>query len=92
MIDTILKDYSEDALQQLLLENAKESEDNDDWLKVDPEELEALLQQRTGKMDEQELKQTASVDLEKMMANFEQFVEGSKSGVEGVNFPGKRSV
>ncbi|KAI9028156.1 SGT1 protein-domain-containing protein [Phycomyces nitens] len=98
LMDEILKEYSEDALMELL--NAEETEDSDEWMNVDPKQLEDLLAQKMGKMKEkmmndveQDLEEDnedgeVPVDLEKIMAQFETFVEGSRSGVDGVEFPG----
>ncbi|OAD78580.1 SGT1 transcription factor [Phycomyces blakesleeanus NRRL 1555(-)] len=98
LIDKILKEYSEDALVELL--KTEETEDSDEWMNVDPKQLEDLLAQKMGKMKEkmmgdieQDLEEDnedgeVPVDLEKIMAQFESFVEGSRSGVDGVEFPG----
>lgn len=103
-IDELLADYSDEKLQELLSKH-QEPEDSDDWMNVDPRQLEEMLIQRMGlardKMiaDMQEELFDASdnddddaepkVDLETMMNKFEKFLEQSKSGIEGVDFPGK---
>ncbi|KAI8372944.1 SGT1 protein-domain-containing protein [Radiomyces spectabilis] len=99
-IDAILATYSEEELQQMLETHDSEESDSEDWMHVDPQQLEDLLNKRMKRMQEsvmadmdreidQEEKST-EVDLDKMVANFEQFIEGSRSGVEGVQFPGER--
>lgn len=91
-IDDTLETYSEQSLKQLLDENKDQVEDDESWMNVDPKQLEELLMQRMGRMQEQMFNEEDldgdNVDLDKMMSQFEQFIEGSKSGVEGVNFPG----
>ncbi|KAI8147285.1 SGT1 protein-domain-containing protein [Fennellomyces sp. T-0311] len=97
-IDDLLASYSDSALEKLLKCN-KNVEDSDDWMNVDPQQLEELLNQRMGQVQngmleeiEREINEDelgAGVDLDKMMAQFEKFIEGSKSGVEGVDFPGE---
>lgn len=98
-IDALLEDYSEEALRQLLEENEKERPDSDAWMNVDPHELEALMTQRMGEQVTSEMERdfveededgsaAPGVDLESMLAQFEKFVEGSKSGIEGVEIPG----
>ena len=88
------KQLTEQALQQFLQTVASKDdvEDDESWMNVDPKQLEELLMQRMGRMQEQMFNEEAldgeNVDLDKMMGQFEQFLEGSKSGVEGVNFPG----
>lgn len=100
-IDALLAEYTEEGLQELLNSN-QGAEDSDEWMNVDPQQLEELLMQRMGQMNNKMMQDMAkdifgsddaggqepAVDLEKIMSNFEQFVEGSKSGIEGVEFPG----
>jgi hypothetical protein len=91
-IDHILKQYSEQALQQLIQNNTRK-EDNDDWMNVDPQQLEELLMKRMKDNMMDDLKKDfdvgqQGVDLEAIMSNLENFVENSKSGVDGVEFPG----
>lgn len=94
-IDHILKQYSEQTLQQLVDSNTRQ-EDNDDWMNVDPQQLEDLLMKRMGHMKDNMMADLEKdfdvdqqgVDLESIMSNLENFVENSKSGVDGVEFPG----
>ncbi|KAI8328393.1 SGT1 protein-domain-containing protein [Choanephora cucurbitarum] len=99
-IDTLLSHYSDEALEKLLDRYSNEPEDSDDWMNVDPQQLEELLMKRMGTMNQsmmadlqKDFSPTGSrqleegVDLEKMMSNFENFVENSKSGIDGVEFP-----
>ncbi|KAI9260746.1 SGT1 protein-domain-containing protein [Phascolomyces articulosus] len=98
-IDDILSNYSEKSLDELLKANP-DIQDSDDWMHVDPQQLEDLLNQRMGQMQSgvmadiereinNEQEQEPNVDLDKMMSQFEKFIEGSKSGLDGVNFPGE---
>ncbi|KAI9477077.1 SGT1 protein-domain-containing protein [Zychaea mexicana] len=101
-IDNLLSTYSEEALDKLLKANP-DIEDNDDWMNVDPQQLEELLNQRMGQMQngmmadfEREINDEdddpmpeGGVDLDKMMSQFANFIEGSKSGLDGVDFPGE---
>ncbi|RCH92952.1 hypothetical protein CU098_001350 [Rhizopus stolonifer] len=89
-IDRLLAEYSPEALHALVA-SAPDIQDSDDWMNVDPQQLEELLMKRMGNMNEQmmaDLQQDVGgeVDLEKMMSSFENFVE-KKSGIEGVEFP-----
>ncbi|KAI8354657.1 SGT1 protein-domain-containing protein [Blakeslea trispora] len=101
-IDTLLSGYSDEALERLTMNSSKESEDSDDWINVDPQQLEELLMKRIGTMNQSmmaDLQNDLSssrpgskeaeegIDLERMMASFENFVENSQSGVDGVEFP-----
>lgn len=91
-IDDTLETFSEESLKDELEAKKDEAEDDESWMNVDPKQLEELLMQRMGRMQEQIFNEEAldgeNVDLDKMMGQFEQFIEGSKSGLEGVNFPG----
>ena len=99
-MDTLLSQYSDEALEKLLDRYSNEPEDSDDWMNVDPQQLEELLMKRMGTMNQsmmadlqKDFSPTESrqleegVDLEKMMSSFENFVENSKSGIDGVEFP-----
>lgn len=98
-IDQLLSQFSMEALEALLEENKTEKEDSDDWMNVDPQQLEELLMKRMGHMNEGMMKDLAKdfgmssneegMDLESIMSNLENFVEHSKSGVDGVVFPGE---
>ncbi|KAI8637022.1 SGT1 protein-domain-containing protein [Parasitella parasitica] len=105
-IDSLLSLYSEEALDELLRVN-RHVEDSDDWMNVDPQQLEELLMKRMGHMNQSmvaDLQRDVdgagggttfknnsnleeSMDLESIMANLENFVESSKSGIDGVEFP-----
>ncbi|CAO3613443.1 unnamed protein product [Mucor hiemalis] len=92
-IDALLSQYSDEALEKLL-ESNKDTEDSDDWMNVDPQQLEELLMKRMGNMKEsmmadleKDFGKEKDLDLEAMMSNLEDFVENSKSGVDGVEFP-----
>ncbi|KAI8329638.1 SGT1 protein-domain-containing protein [Chlamydoabsidia padenii] len=86
-MDELLVHYSPSALKQLLETNATEkSPDNTDWMDIYPDELESLLAQKThtngtsnGTTD------NVPVNLEEIMAKFEDFLEHSSSNVDGVN-------
>lgn len=93
-IDTLLEQYSDEALEKLLDSN-QDREESDDWMNVDPQQLEALLMKRMGHVKEsmmqdleQDFGQENDVDLESIMSNLENFVENKKSGVDGVEFTG----
>ncbi|KAG0176620.1 hypothetical protein DFQ29_005886 [Apophysomyces sp. BC1021] len=95
-IDTILAEYSEETLQEAL-DNNQIVEGSDDWMQVDAQQLEEMLTKRLGNMKddvvadmEKEMKDETepAVDLEKIISSFEHFVEGSQSGIDGVEFPG----
>ncbi|KAI9312921.1 SGT1 protein-domain-containing protein [Dichotomocladium elegans] len=91
-IDEVLFDYSDDRLQALLAAREKETEDDESWMHIDPKQLEEMLMQRMGRMQEQMAEESMEgVDLDRMMGQFEKFLEGSKSGVDGVEFPGLES-
>lgn len=101
-IDILLSQYSEEALNKLIAANILQ-EDSDDWMNVDPQQLEELLMKRMGNMQSSMMEDLqkdfggasgagargrgGEMDLEAMMNNLENFVENSKSGVEGVEFP-----
>ncbi|KAI9260450.1 SGT1 protein-domain-containing protein [Helicostylum pulchrum] len=96
-IDDLLSQYSEEKLQ-LLLDQNTDSEELDDWMNVDPQQLEEMLMKRMGNIKESmmdDLKQdfedddleNGGMDLEAMMSNLENFVENKKSGIDGVEFP-----
>jgi hypothetical protein len=92
IIDSILQQYSEEVLQPLI---QSRQEDSDDWMNVDPQQLEELLMKRMGTMKDtmmadlqKDFDAEQGMDLEAIMSNLENFVENSKSGVEGVEFPG----
>ncbi|KAI8095403.1 SGT1 protein-domain-containing protein [Thamnidium elegans] len=95
-IDDLLSQYSEEKLQ-LLLDQNTDHEESDDWMNVDPKQLEELLMKRMGNIKDSmmdDLKQDFEddgledgMDLEAMMSNLENFVENKKSGVDGVEFP-----
>lgn len=96
-IDTILSQYSDEALEKLIQSNT-DTEDSDDWMNVDPQQLEELLMKRMGNMQESMMAdlekdfgkakglEENGMDLEAMMSNLENFVENSKSGIDGVEF------
>lgn len=96
-IDQLLSQYSIEALDQLVSENT-ETEDSDEWMNVDPQQLEDMLMKRMGNMNKSMMSDMANelgvseenMDLEAIMNNFENFVENSKSGVDGVVFPGEQ--
>ncbi|KAG2224647.1 hypothetical protein INT45_007892, partial [Circinella minor] len=107
IMNDLLSSYSDQALENLLKENP-DIQDSDEWMNVDPEQLEELLNQRMGQVQnnmmadiEREINNNQddddnddgdgepNVDLDKMMSQFEKFIEGSKSGLDGVNFPGE---
>ncbi|KAI8973465.1 SGT1 protein-domain-containing protein [Mycotypha africana] len=92
-IDNLLSHYSEEALQQLLYAKRNKNEDSDDWMNVDPQQLEEILMKRMGLQQKQLMSDlakdmgmdgSAGVDLEAIMSNLEDFVEHTKSGIEGV--------
>lgn len=94
-IDALLAQYSQEALNKLLSVNPH-VEDSDDWMNVDPQQLEELLMKRMGHMNQSMMadlqrdfgaSKDESVDLEAIMSNLEHFVEKSKSGIDGVEFP-----
>lgn len=96
-IDDLLSQHSEEKLQ-LLLDGNTDSEELDDWMNVDPQQLEELLMKRMGNIKDSmmdDLKQDFEdeddlengMDLEAMMSNLENFVENKKSGIDGVEFP-----
>ena len=100
-IDLLLSQYSEEALNRLLSVN-NHVEDSDDWMNVDPQQLEELLMKRMGHMNQSMMSDLQkdfggttskkhnvdeSMDLESIMSNLENFVENSKSGIDGVEFP-----
>ncbi|CAO0792572.1 unnamed protein product [Mucor circinelloides] len=97
-IDTLLSQYSQEALNKLLSVNPH-VEDSDDWMNVDPQQLEELLMKRMGHMNQSMMADLQkdfgssgrnvdeSMDLEAIMSNLEHFVENSKSGIDGVEFP-----
>jgi hypothetical protein len=95
IIDRLLKSYSEEALNQLLEQNKDVQPDSEEWMNVDPKQLEELLMKRMGHDDM--MKDLAKdfgadeygMDLEKIMSNLENFVENKESGVDGVEFPGE---
>ncbi|KAI9361939.1 SGT1 protein-domain-containing protein [Pilaira anomala] len=69
-------------------------EDTEDWMNVDPKQLEELLMKRMGHMKDSMMDDLKNdfdgedgMDLEAIMSNLENFVENSKSGVDGVEFP-----
>lgn len=97
----LLSQYSEEALNKLLSIN-NHVEDSDDWMNVDPQQLEELLMKRMGHMNQSMMADLQkdfsgatpkkhnvdeSMDLESIMSNLENFVENSKSGIDGVEFP-----
>ncbi|CEP09871.1 hypothetical protein [Parasitella parasitica] len=110
-IDSLLSQYSEEELNKLLHANRQVKEDSDDWMNVDPQQLEELLMKRMGNMNQSMMadlqkdvgddgSDTAfksnknldeSMDLESIMANLEDFVENSKSGIDGVEFPNENN-
>lgn len=99
-IDALLAQYSQEALNKLLSVNTH-VEDSDDWMNVDPQQLEELLMKRMGHMNQSMMADlqkdfggssgggggAESMDLEAIMSNLEHFVENSKSGIDGVEFP-----
>lgn len=92
-IDSLLSQYSEEALEKLLDKNT-DKEDTEDWMNVDPKQLEELLMKRMGHMKDSMMDDLKNdfdgedgMDLEAIMSNLENFVENSKSGVDGVEFP-----
>lgn len=100
-IDSLISQYSEEALNKLLSVN-DHVEDSDDWMNVDPQQLEELLMKRMGHMNQSMMADLQkdfsgttsrkhnvdeSMDLESIMSNLENFVENSKSGIDGVEFP-----
>ncbi|KAL9543653.1 hypothetical protein MBANPS3_008012 [Mucor bainieri] len=98
-MDSLLAAYSQEALNKLLSVNAH-VEDSDAWMNVDPQQLEELLMKRMGHMNQSmmadlqkdfgnggEKSMDESMDLEAIMSNLEHFVENSKSGIDGVEFP-----
>ncbi|KAI7869680.1 SGT1 protein-domain-containing protein [Spinellus fusiger] len=99
VMDELLQKYSDERLEELM--SQKKEEDSSDWINVDPKQLETMLEEKMGKMNDkivEDLKHTMGeelgdeemgVDLQKMMSQFECFVEGSRSGVDGVEFPGE---
>ncbi|ORZ19641.1 SGT1 protein-domain-containing protein [Absidia repens] len=105
-IDALLKQYTPARLEDLVKKRKQCKEDAVDWMDVYPDELDALLSQKTdhdntatqhnanGELMEENNNNGGDgddlppVNLEDMMAKFEQFLEHSSSGVEGVNLPG----
>ncbi|GAN09276.1 suppressor of S. cerevisiae gcr2 isoform 1 [Mucor ambiguus] len=98
-IDALLAHYSQEALNKLLSVNPH-VEDSDDWMNVDPQQLEELLMKRMGNMNQSMMadlqkdfssdgdkNMDETMDLEAIMSNLEHFVENSKSGIDGVEFP-----
>ncbi|KAK4510751.1 ribosomal 40S subunit protein S18B [Mucor velutinosus] len=98
-IDALLAQYSQESLNKLLSLNLH-VEDSDDWMNVDPQQLEELLMKRMGHMNQSMMadlqkdfggsgdkSRDESMDLEAIMSNLEHFVENSKSGIDGVEFP-----
>ncbi|KAI8887952.1 SGT1-domain-containing protein [Backusella circina FSU 941] len=96
IIDRLLKRYSEEGLDALLLEQQKRGiqPDSEDWMNVDPKQLEEMLTKRMGGHEDM-MKDVAKdfsgdgMDLEKIMSSLEDFVENKESGVDGVEFPGE---
>lgn len=89
-MDELLKTYSDEALEGLISQTLPE--ESDDWMNVDPQQLEALLMKRMGHVKDSMMEDLAkdfaqedNVDLESMMSNLENFVENKKSGVDGVD-------
>ncbi|KAI7898786.1 SGT1 protein-domain-containing protein [Cokeromyces recurvatus] len=94
-IDTIISQYSTEALERLLTANTL-TEDSDEWMNVDPQQLEELLMKRMGHLQESmmtdlqkdfTMNDTKDIDLQSIMSSLENFVEHNKSGIEGVEFP-----
>ncbi|KAI9486651.1 MAG: SGT1 protein-domain-containing protein [Benjaminiella poitrasii] len=95
-IDAIISQYSDEAFEKLLEANNTVKEDSDDWMNVDPQQLEELLLKRMGHLQESvmaDLQKDVSaggtkedIDLQSIMSSLENFVEHNKSGVEGVEF------
>lgn len=94
-INVLLQQYSDEGLDTLLKANT-EIEESDDWMNVDPQQLEEMLMKRMGHVKESMMQDLEhdfgqDVDLESMMSNLENFVENKKSGVDGVEFTGDGS-
>ncbi|KAG2196589.1 hypothetical protein INT47_004892 [Mucor saturninus] len=89
-IDALLQSYSDESLEALIAQTLPE--ESDDWMNVDPQQLEELLMKRMGHVKEsmmedlaKDFAQEENVDLESMMSNLENFVENKKSGIDGVD-------
>ncbi|KAI8979008.1 SGT1 protein-domain-containing protein [Pilobolus umbonatus] len=100
LIDDLLAEYSEDRLKALL-QSVNPVEDKEDWMHVDPRQLEELLMKRMGHFKdnvmsdlERELdldkENKMDVNIENMVSQLENFVENRQSGIDGVEFPNTR--
>ena len=88
-IDQVLSQYTEEELNKLVEANT-DQEDSDDWMNIDPQQLEELLFKRMAKDNDmlkdlgRSIEDESSIDLEAIMSNLQHFVESGKSGLEGV--------
>lgn len=89
-IDKLLLEYTEEELDKLIESNTDEA-DSDDWMSVDPQQLEELLFKRMMKDNsmfsdlEKSIQSESGMNLEAIMSNLEHFVENGTSGLEGVD-------
>lgn len=90
-IDKLLSEYTEEELNKLIDTNT-DKEDSDNWMSVDPQQLEEMLFKRMMKDNdifgdlEKSIEKDSNMDLEAIMSNLGNFVESGKSGLEGVDF------
>ncbi|CEG80582.1 Putative SGT1-like protein [Rhizopus microsporus] len=88
-IDQVLSQYTEEELNKIVEANT-DQEDSDDWMNIDPQQLEELLFKRMAKDNDmlkdlgRSVEDESSMNLEAIMSNLQHFVESGKSGLEGV--------
>ncbi|KAI9279785.1 SGT1 protein-domain-containing protein [Sporodiniella umbellata] len=95
-IDRILSEYTDEEFDKLSSANAEE-EDSDDWMNVNPKQLEEMLFKKMMKDNdilgdlEGGIEKDKDVDLEALMSNLGNFVENKASGLEGIDLSDEES-
>ncbi|OZJ04350.1 hypothetical protein BZG36_02361 [Bifiguratus adelaidae] len=86
-IDALLADFDPSTFKP----TSNDKEDDDAWLNIRPEDLEALLKQHAPTASAREnLQGSGEMDLENMMRQFESFLSGG-AGLKGAEFIGEGS-